>query len=222
MTVFFLITEYPGLTVVVQTRDRSEHGPEGHQVAHRITVFGLGCCSPYVNSAVAKARTQDGHSSWSSFTTRPKQLGSTLTVFVKNIFNFKVYYGNIKFGGLKWKYLPLWRFFMGFSRFLLEEEPEKSKKSKSYVFILDVGELWWRKEEMSSRESPFTVIIRQKHHKSDEKHVNMNILSLWKIENILCQIRLFGVSNLDILKSVIWIVNIYKIKDIIVFWKKIV
>ena len=32
---FFLLTEYPAPTVVVQTRDRSEHGPEDHQVAHR-------------------------------------------------------------------------------------------------------------------------------------------------------------------------------------------
>ncbi|WZZ04982.1 hypothetical protein YC2023_090903 [Brassica napus] len=46
---FFLITEYSGSTVVVQIRDRSEHGSEGHQVSHRITVFGLGCCSPYKN-----------------------------------------------------------------------------------------------------------------------------------------------------------------------------
>nr|VDC88007.1 unnamed protein product [Brassica oleracea] len=27
--------QYPDPTVVVQTRDRSEHGPEDHQVAHR-------------------------------------------------------------------------------------------------------------------------------------------------------------------------------------------
>ncbi|WZY77552.1 hypothetical protein YC2023_023936 [Brassica napus] len=40
------------------TRDQSEHVSEGHQVANRVMVFGLGCCSPYVNSAVAKARTQ--------------------------------------------------------------------------------------------------------------------------------------------------------------------
>ncbi|WZY96718.1 hypothetical protein YC2023_069047 [Brassica napus] len=60
MNVVFM---YHGSTVVVQTRDRSEHGPEGHQMAHRITVFGLGCCSSYVNSAVAKAQTQCDHSS---------------------------------------------------------------------------------------------------------------------------------------------------------------
>ncbi|KAG2256249.1 hypothetical protein Bca52824_075543 [Brassica carinata] len=32
---------------------------------------------------------------------------ATFTVFVKNVVNFKVYYGNIVFGGLKWKYLTL-------------------------------------------------------------------------------------------------------------------
>ena len=54
-----MLTEYHGPTLMVQTRDRSEHGPEGHQVAHYVTIFDLECCSPYVNSAVVKIRNRN-------------------------------------------------------------------------------------------------------------------------------------------------------------------
>ena len=32
---------------------------------------------------------------------------------IKNYFSFKVYYGSRKVESLKWKFLPLWKFFMG-------------------------------------------------------------------------------------------------------------